>query len=45
MVIMECWFGELKTPEDHWIRQWVEANFDSYTDGTYVRFYRRSVDE
>ncbi len=45
VVIMECWFGEMLTPEDHWIRQWVEANFDSYTDGTYVRFYRRSVDE
>lgn len=45
VVIMECWFGELQTSEDHWIRQWVEANFDSYTDGTYVRFYRRGVVE
>lgn len=43
VVIVDCWFGELRVSEDSWIMQWVDREFgaDSYTNGTYLRFYRR----
>lgn len=40
-VVVDCWFGELRIPEDTWIRGWLEENFDSYVDGTYIRIYYR----
>lgn len=41
VVILDCWFGEPRVPADAWIMGWLEENFDSYEDGTYVRVYRR----
>lgn len=44
VVVVDCWFGELKFSEDEWIMKWIDENFDSYVDGTYVRFYRRGME-
>lgn len=41
VVVLDCWFGEPRVPEDAWVMGWLEENFDSYVDGTYVRVYRR----
>lgn len=41
VVIVDCWFGELSVPEDEWIMQWIRENDMVYTDGTYIRFYRK----
>lgn len=42
IVIVECWYGELKLAEESWIMQWVEEHFDIYEDGTFLRFYTQS---
>lgn len=41
VVVLDCWFGEPHVAEDEWIMQWIEENFESYADGTYIRVYRR----
>ena len=41
VVILDCWFGKSNVPEDEWIMKWIEENFTSYVDGTYIRVYRR----
>ncbi len=41
VAVVDCWFGKLNISEDTWIRGWLEENFESYVDGTYVRIYRR----
>lgn len=41
VVVLDCWFGEPNVSEDEWIMQWIEENFESYVDGTYIRVYRR----
>lgn len=41
VVVLECWYGEPHVSEDTWIMKWIEDNFDSYSDGSYVRIYRR----
>lgn len=41
VVIVDSWFVELEFSEDSWIMQWIDENFDSYTEGRFVRFYRR----
>lgn len=43
VIVVDCWFGELKESPDSWIMQYIENEFDytSVQDGTYVRFYRK----
>lgn len=41
VVILDCWFGEPRISADEWIMEWIEMNFDSYADGSYIRVYRR----
>lgn len=41
VVVLDCWFGELRIHEDEWIMKWIGEHFDSYVDGHYVRVYRR----
>lgn len=43
VVVVECWFGQLRVSEDSWIMQWISEEFgkENYVDGTYYRFYRR----
>ena len=43
VIVVDCWFGELKEPRDNWIMHYIEGDF-GYTavqDGDYVRFYRK----
>lgn len=43
VIVVDCWYGELKESPDNWIMQYIENSF-GYTevhDGKYVRFYRR----
>lgn len=44
VIVVECWFGQLKAAEDSWIMQYIENDF-GYTevvDGSYLRFYKRN---
>lgn len=43
VIVVDCWYGELKEPADSWIMQYIEKDFGytSAIDGDYVRFYRR----
>lgn len=44
VIVVDCWYGELKENPDNWIMQYIENDF-GYTevnDGRYVRFYRKS---
>lgn len=43
VIVVDCWYGELKESPDSWIMQYIEKEF-GYTqvkDGRYVRFYRK----
>ncbi len=42
VIIVECWFGNLKVDEDSWIMQWLEEEYPEckYADGKYWRYYR-----
>ncbi len=43
VIVVDCWYGELKEAEDSWIMQYIENDF-GYTqvvDGKYVRYYIR----
>lgn len=41
VVVVSCWFGELKVARDSWIMQWIENEFqaDIVVDGQYYRYY------
>ena len=43
VVIVDCWFGELRVKKNNWIMQWLESEFEpgGYVDGSYWRYYRR----
>ena len=43
VIVVDCWYGELIEPEESWIMQYIENEFDysSVHDGRYVRFYRK----
>lgn len=43
VIVVDCWYGELKEDPSNWIMQYIENDFGykSVTDGRYVRFYRR----
>lgn len=43
VIVVDCWFGELKEPQDSWIMRYIESDF-GYTlvqEDSYVRFYRK----
>lgn len=42
VIVVDCWYGELKEDSDSWIMQYIENEFGytSAEDGRYVRFYR-----
>lgn len=42
VVVVECWYGDLREDEESWIMQWVTNNNQEYTyeDGAYWRYYR-----
>lgn len=42
VIIVDCWYGELKENPESWIMQYIENQFSyrKYYDGRYVRFYR-----
>lgn len=44
VVVVSCWFGELKVAEDSWIMQWLETEFraDTVIDGQYYRYYLKN---
>ena len=42
IIVVDCWYGELKEDPDNWIMNYIENGF-GYTeaiDGKYVRFYK-----
>lgn len=43
VIVVDCWYGELKEASDSWIMQYIENEFGytSVQDGRYVRFYRK----
>ena len=43
VIVVDCWYGDLKEQPDSWIMQYIENEFgySTVTDGTYVRFYRK----
>lgn len=43
VIVVDCWYGELKENPDSWIMQYIENDFGytSVQDGRYVRFYRK----
>lgn len=43
VIVVDCWYGELKEDPSNWIMQYIENDFGytQMTDGRYVRFYRR----
>ena len=43
VIVVDCWYGQLMEDPNNWIMQYIENDFGytSYTDGKYVRFYRR----
>lgn len=40
VVAVDCWYGGLRVDKDSYIMQWIEANYSTYEDGNYYRFYR-----
>lgn len=43
VIVVDCWYGELKEAPESWIMQYIENEFGytSVEDGKYVRFYRK----
>lgn len=43
IIVVDCWYGELKESEDSWIMEYIENEFGytSVIDGKYVRYYFR----
>ncbi len=43
VVIVPCWFGELRWDEESWIMRWIEGDFPAtrVEDGMYYRYYIR----
>ncbi len=41
VVVVDCWFGDMKIKEDSWIMWWLENEFgnQNYVDGKYQRYY------
>lgn len=43
VIVVDCWYGELKESTESWIMQYIERDFgySQVNDGRYVRFYRK----
>lgn len=43
VIVVDCWYGELKESPDSWIMRYIEESFgyNQVNDGRYVRFYRK----
>lgn len=43
IIVIDCWFGDMKFAEDAWIVKYIENNFDysEIIDGNYVRIYKK----
>ncbi len=43
VIVVDCWYGELKENPENWIMQYIENDFgySKVYDGRYVRFYCR----
>ncbi len=43
VIVVDCWYGELKENPDSWIMRYIEEDFgySQVNDGRYVRFYRK----
>ncbi len=41
VIAVECWYGDLRVPEDHWVLQWMEDTWhpEEVIDGAYWRYY------
>jgi hypothetical protein len=46
VILVSCWYGELKVPEDSWIMNWINTEFqpNTVTEGKYWRYYRKIND-
>ena len=42
VIAVSCWFGQMHVPEDAWIMEWIQENYQpcEVQDGMYWRFYR-----
>ena len=43
MIIISCWYGEMKLAEDSWIMHWIDTEYEpsASVDGKYWRYYYR----
>lgn len=43
VVLVECWFGDVRVNQESWIMDWLSDEFDTenYTNGTYWRYYHK----
>jgi len=42
VIVVDCWYGDLKESPDSWIMQYIEEfEYSQVNDGRYVRFYRK----
>lgn len=43
VIVVDCWYGELKESAESWIMQYIEGEFgySQINEGRYVRFYRK----
>ena len=41
VVAVSCSYGTMQMPEESWIMQWVNENYETVGDGRYWRYYRR----
>lgn len=41
VIIVECWYGDLRVKEESWIMQWISTKYPNcrYVDGKYWRYY------
>lgn len=40
VVAVSCMYGTMQVPEESWIMQWVNENYETVGDGRYWRYYR-----
>lgn len=40
VVAVSCLYGTMQVPEESWIMQWVNENYEAVGDGRYWRYYR-----
>lgn len=40
VVAVSCFYGTMQVPEESWIMQWINENYEAVGDGRYWRYYR-----